>query len=284
MTFLLQSESGSGVVSRGRIHYGFFMRHIRSTMMAAWALTSVALYTLAVSLPILILAPFSRTGRVTYAMARVWSWLVLKTHRVQVEAEGLEKIAKDRSYVFISNHVSHLDSPAIALSVPNTLRFVGKASLSRIPVFGLATRLIKVIYIDRSDPQRAIETLNQAIEALRSGVSALFYAEGTRSPDGRLRAFKKGGVMLAMQAGLPIVPVTVVGSFGVLPKKQLQIHPGRIRVVIADPIQPVAHADRDQLLAAVRDVIQENLRRHNPLSPKDVPAADGARVFPPRTA
>lgn len=260
------------------------MRHIRATMMAAWALSTIAVYTLAVSLPILLLAPFSRTGRATYALARVWSWMVLRTHRVRIEAEGLEKIAKNRSYVFIANHVSHLDSPAIALTVPNTLRFVGKASLARIPVFGLATRLIKVIYIDRSDSKRAIETLNQAIGALRGGVSALFYAEGTRSPDGRLRTFKKGGVMLAMQAKLPIVPVTVVGSFGVLPKKQLHIHPGRIRVVIADPIEPSAHADRDALLAAVRDAIQENLRRHNTLSSKDVPATEGVPAFPSRPA
>lgn len=235
------------------------MGRIHTTVAGAWALVSAALYTLVVSLPILVLAPFSRTGRSTYTMARVWSWLLLRTHRVRIQVAGLEKIARDRSYVFIANHASHLDSPAIALSIPNTLRFVGKASLSKIPIFGLATRLIKVIYIDRRDSKTAIETLNRAIDALRGGVSALFYAEGTRSPDGRLRAFKKGGVMLAMGAHLPIVPITVVGSHDVLPKGRLHIHPGLVRVIISDPIRPSADADRDQLLATVRDTIQQNL-------------------------
>ena len=249
---------------------------------SGWTLASTAFYTLAVSLPIVVLAPFSRTGRITYLLARVWSWLVLRTHGVRVQAQGLERIARDRSYVFISNHVSHLDSPAIALILPNTLRFVGKASLSKIPVFGLATRLIKVIYIDRSNSQKAIETLNQAIDALQGGVSAIFYAEGTRSPDGRLQPFKKGGVMLAIQAGLPIVPITVVGSFGLLPKKQLHIHSGLIRVIVSDPILPSAHADRDHLLAAVRNEIQGNLRRFKATAPNGAPVPE--RAYPPHVA
>ncbi|MBI9083147.1 MAG: 1-acyl-sn-glycerol-3-phosphate acyltransferase [Desulfobacterales bacterium] len=248
------------------------MGRIHATVAGAWALASVGIYTLVISLPILVLAPFSRTGRSTYAMARVWSWLLLRTHRVRVQAEGVEKIDRDRSYIFISNHVSHLDSPAIALSLSNPLRFVGKAALSKIPVFGLATRLIKVIYIDRSDSKKAIETLNRAVDALQGGISALFYAEGTRSPDGRLQPFKKGGVMLALGANLPIVPITVLGSYNILPKGHLNIHPGLIRVVISDPILPLAYANSEQLQAAVRGAIEENLQRYNTAPLDAVPA------------
>ena len=258
----------------------FCMGRIHATVAGAWALASIALYTLAVSLPILVLAPFTRTGRSTYTMARVWSRLVLGTHRVRVQAEGVEKIARDRSYIFIANHVSHLDSPAIALSIPNPLRFVGKAFLAKIPIFGLATRLIRVIYIDRRDSKRAIETLNRAVDALHGGISALFYAEGTRSPDGRLQAFKKGGVMLAMGANLPIVPITVLGSYHILPKGTLHIHPGLIRVVVSDPILPSAYADSEQLQAAVRKAIEENLQRFNTPPLDTAHAPRGSTGFP----
>jgi 1-acyl-sn-glycerol-3-phosphate acyltransferase len=240
------------------------MRHIKATLMGAWSMGTLALFTVAVCLPILLLPLFSHTGQSTFVMARIWSWLLLRTNFVGIQAEGLEKIRRNRSYVFIANHASHLDSPAMALALPNILRFVGKASLARIPVFGWALRQTRAaIFIDRSDPQRAIETLNRATEELKGGVSALFYAEGTRSPGGRLQPFKKGGVMLAIQAQLPMVPVTVVGSHRLLPKYQLHIHPGTIRVIVGDPIETAGRteADRDMLLETAQRTIQENLRQ-----------------------
>lgn len=239
------------------------MRALRSIASGLWVLGTTAVYTLLVFPPILAAAVF-RGGGAPFFFGRLWSWALLSTHRVRVVATGGERLRPDRSYVFIANHASHLDSPAIAVSLPHALRFIGKRSLSRIPVFGWATRCIGIIYIDRSNPDKARRTLNAAAASLTGGVSTLFYAEGTRTPDGRLQPFKKGGVMLALQTGLPIVPVTVAGSRERMPKYAMRIRPGTVHVIIGRPIETAGKSpeQRDALLAAVRGDIQATLQRY----------------------
>ena len=190
----------------------------------------------------------------------------MKTNRVRVTASGLSNLDPSQSYVFISNHASHLDSPAIALVIPHTLRFIGKSTLARIPFFGWAARRIGIIFIQRRDPESARRTLAQEAQSLTGGVSTLFYAEGTRSPDGHLQAFKKGGAMLALQTGLPIVPLTVLGSRDLLPKHSLHIRPGTIHIVVGAPISTVGLGveDRDALLADVWSRIDHNLKAGPP--------------------
>jgi len=243
------------------------MEKFKAAALCAWGFGTAGIYTLAVFGPIVFLALFSRSGRASYAVGKLWARLILITNRVRLEITGLEKIDPGRSYVFIANHASHLDPPAIAVAIPNTLRFIGKASLSRIPLFGLAARRAGVIFIDRGNSHKTVADLNQAIAALTGGVSTLFFAEGTRSPDGRLLPFKKGGVMLALQAGLPIVPVTVTGSHALFPKGQRFIRPGTLCVTVGDPIEVnrFTLADRDRLLQRVRTAIQENLDHRNPV-------------------
>jgi len=138
---------------------------------------------------------------------------------------------------------------------------VAKASLARIPVFGLATRMAQMIFIDRENNPGALQRLNQSIAELRDGISAYFFAEGTRSPDGRLMAFKKGGVMLAIKARLPIVPITITNSHNLLPKHKLRIKAGTIRVIISPPIETTDYDEsgKDNLLASVRSAINRNL-------------------------
>ena len=239
------------------------MDKLKAALLCVWGFSTAGIYTLAAAIPIVLLAPFSRTGRSPYTIGKIWSRLILLTNRVRLETSGLEKIDARRSYVFMANHVSHLDPPSIAITIPNTLRFIGKVSLSRIPVFGPAARRAGVIFIDRGNSERAHAELNRTMAALKDGVSTLFFAEGTRSPDGQLLPFKKGGVMLALQTGLPIVPVTVSGSYALFPKKQRFIRPGTVRVEIGDPIDvtPYTPADREHLLARVRAVIQDTLDR-----------------------
>ena len=241
------------------------MDKLKAALLCAWGFATTGLYTLAAFVPIVFLAPFSRSGRVPYAIGKLWARLVLTTNRIRLEASGLERIDPGRSYVFMANHVSHLDPPAIAVTIPNPLRFIGKLSLSRIPVFGPAARRAGVIFIDRGDSRKSVAALTRTIAALTGGVSTLFFAEGTRSPDGRLLPFKKGGVMLALQSGLPIVPVTVTGSYALFPKGQRFIRPGTVRVEIGDPIEVAGctRADRDRLLSGVKAVIQGNLDRQD---------------------
>ncbi len=230
----------------------------------AWAAGTTALYTVLVFFPILACLLFSRSGRSPFLFGRIWSWLVLKTNRVRVAVCGREHVDPDASYVFIANHASHLDSTAIALALPHTLRFIGKKSLSRIPVFGWASRRIGIIYIDRQNRQKAIETLRQEAGSLKNGVSTLFYAEGTRSVDGQLQAFKKGGAIFAIQTGLPVVPLTVAGSHRLMPKYATRIRPGTITVYIGRPISTIglSQDDRDDLIDQVRGEIQQQLDGH----------------------
>ncbi len=255
------------------------MDKLKAAALCAWGFGTAGVYTLAAFGPIVLLALFSRSSRAPYAVGKLWSRCILRTNRVRLETIGLDKIDSGRSYVFIANHASHLDPPAIAVAIPNTLRFIGKSSLARIPVFGPAARRAGVIFIDRDDSQKSVAALNRTVAALAGGVSTLFFAEGTRSPDGRLLPFKKGGVMLALQTGLPIVPVTVTGSFALFPKKQRFIRPGTMCVEIGDPIEVTRFtpADRDLLLQRVRMVIQDNLDRRSPMVALNAPGLSRRR-------
>lgn len=240
-------------------------------IMSVWTLTTTTLYTIVLGIPTILVALLSRTGRAPFALGCAWSWLILKTNRVKVRVVGLEKIAIRRSYVFISNHASHLDPPAVALALKKPLRFIGKKSLSKIPIFGWAAQLARMIFIDRSDSIKAIETINTAVKELKDGVSAYFFAEGTRSADGFLQAFKKGGVMLALKAKLPIIPITIIGSHALLPKHGRRIRPGEIKVIVGDPIDTAGYSesDKDLLLQKIRGVIAETLQRSQGQYPSD---------------
>ncbi|HDP26517.1 MAG TPA: 1-acyl-sn-glycerol-3-phosphate acyltransferase [Deltaproteobacteria bacterium] len=222
---------------------------------------STALYTVIFGIPVVLTAPFSKTGRFPYKFCRGWSWIVLKTNRVRIQVVGREKLSNDHSYVFMSNHASNLDPPAVALSLKHTLRFVAKRSLARIPLFGIAIRLARMIIIDRNNALSSHAAVNSAVSDLTRGVSAFFFAEGTRSLDGTLQNFKKGGVLLAMKTRLPIVPVTIVGSHDLWPKKTFQIKPGVVKVIIGDPIDTSEYTEkeRDVVLERVRSVISANL-------------------------
>jgi 1-acyl-sn-glycerol-3-phosphate acyltransferase len=233
-------------------------------MMALWMAVTTILYTLILGSGVILVSLFSRTGKASYPIARLWAWLMLKTNGVKIKIEGLEKIQADQSYVFMSNHLSHLDPLPVILMRSHPLCFIAKKSLEKIPIFGWGARQIGVIFIDRGDTPQAIARINQAIRKLKGGVSAYFFAEGTRGTGERLQPFKKGGVALALSAGLPIVPITFLDSHRLFPKKALRIKPGTIRVIVDDPIDTSGYGeqDKDRLVEKVRSVIAGNLQRH----------------------
>lgn len=235
---------------------------LKDAMLGLWPALTTSLYTLVLGPLIILIDLFSKTGETPYKIGRFWAWLVMKTNRVKPRAEGLEKIVKSRSYVFISNHSSNLDPLAVAWTLSNTLRFIGKRSLEKIPLFGWAARRARVIFIDRSDSHKSIETINKAIKELRDGISAYFFAEGTRNFNGKLQSFKKGGVVLALKARLPIVPITILDSHKLFPKRALRIKPGVMRIIIGDPIEtfPYGEGDKDMILEKVRSIIAQNLQ------------------------
>lgn len=223
------------------------------------------LSTIVLGIPALLSAFFDRTGRIPYRIGQVWARVILRLNGVQVIAEGLDNINGKTSYVFISNHQSNLDGLVIGTTLPSPLRFVIKKSLLRIPIMGQAFKLGRMIPIDRSDGKRSIDIINRSIRELTNGVSALFFGEGSRSRDGMLQPFKKGGFMFALQTGLPLVPITVINSYSLMPAGTLHVKKGTIKIIIG-PAIPTGDYGIEQaglLMDRVRTIMKENLNMND---------------------
>jgi 1-acyl-sn-glycerol-3-phosphate acyltransferase len=200
---------------------------------------AIAIYTLVLGTASIASSLFDRRGYVAHGCARTWSRLILRTTGVRVRVEGLERISPRATYVFVSNHQSIYDTPVIFASLPHQLRIIAKESLARFPVLGWHLKRGGHLFVDRQHPDRA-GILKRWRALVSEGLSLIIYAEGTRSPDGRVARFKAGSFMLAIQAGLPIVPLAVIGTRAVMPKGRLRTEPASVRLVIHEPIAPPA--------------------------------------------
>jgi 1-acyl-sn-glycerol-3-phosphate acyltransferase len=213
-------------------------------------------------------------GRWGYRLSRLWVRLNLLLSGVRVHARREVPLDPHAAYVFMSNHQSHFDVLAVVAALPEfQLRWVAKKELTRVPLFGWALAHSDHIIIDRSNHVQAMATLRAAAEKMRQGLSVIIFPEGTRGAgDGTLLPFKKGGFVLAQEAGFPIVPLVVAGSADVLSRRGWHIHGGDIDVLVGTPI-PVAGLDSDQLMARVREHLERLL-----------PRTRTRRVAPPRLA
>jgi 1-acyl-sn-glycerol-3-phosphate acyltransferase len=185
---------------------------------------------------------FDRRGYFAHGCARAWSWLILATTGVEVRVEGLDRVQRGRTYVFVSNHQSIYDIPVLFWSLPFQLRIIAKDSLGRFPVLGPHLKRTGHMLVDRRRPDRA-GIFGWASALTSKGLSLIIFPEGTRSRDGHLGKFKGGSLMLAMQAGLPVVPLSVVGSRHVMRKGELTTRPGQVRLVVHEPIEMAANPE-----------------------------------------
>ena len=200
-------------------------------------LSFFALLTVFLSLLTIGCGIFETHGKKAYRINQFWTWIILRVIGIRLRIDGLEKIDPQRQYVFVVNHQSNIDIPVLVQALAQfQLRWVAKKELLHVPFFGWAMWATKHVTIDRSDPQDAVKSLTRAKERLGAGISLVIYPEGTRSRDGGLQRFKKGGFLLAVQANTPIVPVTVSGSAQVLPIGAWRLRPGTIDVTIDEPV------------------------------------------------
>jgi 1-acyl-sn-glycerol-3-phosphate acyltransferase len=202
---------------------------------------AITLYTIVLGAASIVSSLFDRRGYFAHGCARAWSRLILKTTGVRVTVEGLDRVTPGTTYVFVSNHQSIYDTPVIFASLPYQLRIIAKESLARFPVLGWHLRRGGHLFVDRRHPDRA-GILRRWRALVSEGLSLMIYAEGTRSPDGRVSRFKAGSFLLAIEAGLPIVPVAVIGTRRVMPKGRLRTEPADVTLIVHDPIQPPALA------------------------------------------
>jgi 1-acyl-sn-glycerol-3-phosphate acyltransferase len=181
---------------------------------------------------------------------------------VRTEIKNKEKMLKGTSYIIISNHQSLYDILALVTTLRIQFRWFIKREILKIPIFGYALYASRNIFIDRSNTRKAIESINKGIDRLPRGAGVMVFAEGTRSPDGQIHEFKKGGFVTAVARKIPILPVTVNGSRRVMPKGSLLVKPGKIQVVIGDPIDTSRYtADAVQeLIDRTRQTIIANFK------------------------
>lgn len=225
-----------------------------------WLIPTIAVYTLVLGIASVTSSVFDRRGYFAHGCARAWSWLILATTGVEVAVQGLERVVPGKTYVFVANHQSIYDIPCLFWSIPFQLRIIAKESLGSFPILGPHLKRTGHLLVDRKHPDRA-GIFGWASRLTSHGLSLIIFPEGTRSRDGFLGKFKGGSIMLAMQAGLPLVPISVVGSRHVMKKGELTTRPGVVTVIVHPPIELTANGEPSVTeVRALADRVREVIR------------------------
>ena len=226
---------------------------IRTALILLW----VVLTTTFFGVIAIIVSFFTRTGNPVHIVARIWARSILMVSRIPVRVNGLSNIQPDKSYIYMANHQSNFDIPVLLGYLPVQFRWLAKAELFKIPLFGRAMRGAGYVKIDRFHQESAFESIKEAARNMKNGVSVMIFPEGTRSKDGRIRSFKKGGFVMAVDSGVPIVPVIIRGTWPIMAKTSLRINHGDVEMEIAEPIDTTGYSreTKEELMDAVRSVI-----------------------------
>ncbi len=223
-------------------------------VLAFWGIAAVPVGLIGITWTLL-----SHKVDLLYRMGVRVGWIGVRLVGVKVEVVGLEKLDWRRTYIFMCNHVSNLDPPIVIPVMPRRTSVLVKKELFRVPILGWGMRLASLVPVDRSNREAAIASLRFAADVLQSGLNMTVWPEGTRSRDGRLLPFKKGPFYLAMESGVPIVPITLVGTHEIWPKGEFAIHPGTATVIFHEPIDPAAYSSQEALIDAIRERIRSGL-------------------------
>ena len=192
--------------------------------------------------------------------ANLWGSVALLANRVKVRIEVMGDLNGKGPYVFMSNHQGSYDIFALLGHLPYQFKWLAKKELFSIPFFGWTMAAVGYISIDRGGTRDTVEAMNEAALKIRDGMSVVIFPEGSRSPDGSIQPFKKGGFTLAIKSRVPIVPIAIIGSRNIMPKDRLTASPGEIRMLVDRPIETVSYSlkDREFLMKKVRETITKN--------------------------
>ena len=233
-----------------------------SFIRAALTVLFIAVATILGSLAGLVARLVDKSGDLVLDLARGWSRWVTSFAGVKIVVENRANLAPEQPYVFMANHASSLDIWAVFVAIPRRIRLIAKKQLARIPLFGWAMWAGRFIFIDRQNGVAARRSIEVAGQRIHDGVSVLIFPEGTRTRDGTLGPFKKGGFHLAIKAGVPIVPVALRGTRELMPAGSLLLRSGTMTVIIGEPIatQGLSDDERVTLSDRVRSAVESMLR------------------------
>jgi 1-acyl-sn-glycerol-3-phosphate acyltransferase len=234
------------------------------TVLFRWISFWVTIFTLTVLIwaPMILISLIPRSEMCIYRMMKFWCWAAAKAAGLTFSIQGAEKAEPGVAYILTPNHQGNADILALVNMLPTPFRWVLKKELLRIPLFGWALARTGAISLDRSNRGESLKRLQQSSDKLKGGWSILIYPEGTRTSDGLLQPFKKGAFVLAVDSGIPILPITMNGAFKVLPKnKTFAFLPGHISLTIGDPIatEGLTHDDIPKLMEKTHAAVLKNL-------------------------
>ena len=232
---------------------------IRTAFIILW----VVLSTIVFGIIAIIISFFSRTGNPVHIVARIWAKCILIVSGIKVNIKGFSNIDPSHSYIYMCNHQSNFDIPVLLGCLPVQFRWLAKAELFKIPIFGRAMRGAGYVPIDRFNRQSAFNSIAEVSQKMKNGVSVMIFPEGTRSKDGKIGSFKKGGFVMAVDSRVPIIPLVIRGTRSIMEKGNLRINPGDVSMQIGQPIETATYAreTKDDLIESVRGVICENFKR-----------------------
>ena len=237
-----------------RYHRPGLLTWLHSILISVWTIVATAFFGLIA----IACSFFSKTGNSVHQVARLWGKSIMWVSGLRVQVAGAEYLQSISACIFMSNHQSNFDIPVLLSQLPCQFRWLAKAELFKIPIFGRGMRGAGYISIDRSDRASAFQSLTRAADTIRSGTSVLIFPEGTRSIDGRLQSFKKGGFVMAVDAQVPIVPIVIQGTQEIMPKGQMLIRRRPVNLVICPAIdtRSFTRETKDELMNRVHRVME----------------------------
>ncbi len=222
----------------------------------------IVIATLVLGVFAFVTYPFDRRGRVGHYYARLWGKIALLANRVKVRVEGLEHLNGKGPYIFMSNHQGYYDIFTLLSHLPYQFKWLAKKELFSVPILGWTMAAVGYIRIDRGGTRDTVRAMDEAAQKIQEGMSVVIFPEGSRSPDGSIQPFKKGGFTLAIKSKVPIVPIAISGSRDIMPKDKLTVTAGEIRMFVGHPIeiQHYSLKDRELLMRKVRETITEKFQ------------------------